>query len=72
MQMVKSETDYTQQLCDTCTQEFMEDFKAWWVLASPEIAIITGCCCLIFVRACADIFANQVSVALPVSLQNAK
>eukprot|EP00983_Pelagomonas_calceolata_P102403 1158801-Pelagomonas_calceolata.AAC.6 len=28
--MVRSESNYTQQLCDTCAQEFVEDFSAWY------------------------------------------
>ncbi|KAF5834060.1 kinesin motor domain-containing protein [Dunaliella salina] len=30
LQMVRSESDYTQQLCDTCAQEIVEDFNAWY------------------------------------------
>jgi hypothetical protein len=31
MQMVRSEVDYTQQLCDTCSKELAREFKDWWV-----------------------------------------
>lgn len=30
-QMVRSEVDYTQQLCDTCSKELAREFKDWWV-----------------------------------------
>ncbi len=28
-QFVRSEVDYTQQLCDTCSKEIMADFQQW-------------------------------------------
>ncbi len=31
LQMVKSEVEYTQQLCDQCAQELIMEFNEWYI-----------------------------------------
>jgi hypothetical protein len=40
--MVRSEVDYTQQLCDTCSKELAKEFKDWWVVGKQVLLLLVA------------------------------